>query len=314
MFLKQFQYLVALEREGHFGRAAERCFVSQPTLSSALKKLEDELNIPIILRGRKFEGFTAEGQCVVQWSKRLMADRAGMLDDLAFMKKSLHGKLRIGAIPTSSPTLPIVANLIMDRCPELKIDIEFMGINKLNNALKNFELDIGITVLDEGLDSRLKTMPLYEEPLHLLLPNNNWSNENPEITWIEASSLPLCLLSKSMRERQIIDEVFAKVGFSPEPQLESNSIFQLALFVAGGQLATIVPKRFTDQPGYCSKLLTNPIITQHVGLVWPEGDPLLPMTKAMIELMTEALDKRVFDLTGDQELPKKGCHIQQLSI
>jgi DNA-binding transcriptional LysR family regulator len=189
-----------------------------------------------------------------------------------------------------------------------------MGINKLNNALKNFELDIGITVLDEGLDSRLKTMPLYEEPLHLLLPNNNWSNENPEITWIEASSLPLCLLSKSMRERQIIDEVFAKVGFSPEPQLESNSIFQLALFVAGGQLATIVPKRFTDQPGYCSKLLTNPIITQHVGLVWPEGDPLLPMTKAMIELMTEALDKRVFDLTGDQELPKKGCHIQQLSI
>ena len=295
MFLKQFQYLVALEHEEHFGRAADRCFVSQPTLSSGLKKLEEELDIPIILRGRKFQGFTTEGKCVVKWAKRLMADRSAMLDDLAIMQKKLYGTLRIGAIPTSSPTLPAVANLIMQRYPEMQIDIQFMGISHLTQALKSFELDIGITVMEELSDPVLQTMPLYEEPLHLLLPHNNWLGEGPEINWSEAAKLPLCLLTKSMRERQIIDDTFAQVECTPEPQLESNSIFQLALYVSGGQLATIVPERFTQQPGTCNKLLTKPIVTQQLGLVWMDSDPLLPMTKAMLELMTHALDDGVFE-------------------
>jgi DNA-binding transcriptional LysR family regulator len=299
MFLKQFQYLVALEHEEHFGRAADRCFVSQPTLSSGLKKLEEELDIPIILRGRKFQGFTPEGQCVVKWARRMMADRSGMLDDLAIMQKKLHGTLRIGAIPTSSPTLPTVANLIMDRYPEMQINIQFMGISHLTQALKDFELDVGITVLDELTDPRLNTKALYEEPLHLLLPHDSWLGDCSEIRWSEAAKLPLCLLSKSMRERQIIDDAFAQVDCVPEPQVESNSIFQLALYVSGGQLATIVPRRFTQQPGTCNKLLTGPVIKQQVGLAWLDGDPLLPMTKAMVELMTNALDDGLFEFRGN---------------
>ncbi len=306
MFLKQFQYLIALEQERHFARAADRCFVSQPTLSSGLKKLEDELNIPIILRSRKFQGFTPEGECVVKWAKRLIADRTGMLDDLAFMQKQLRGKLRIGAIPTSSPTLPTVVNCIMHRCPEMQVNIKFMSISSLLQELKDFELDIGITVLDQLVEPGLKTMPLYEEPLHLLTPSRRWLDERPEISWAEASNLPLCLLSKSMRERQIIDDAFARAGGCPEPQLESNSIFQLAIYVSAGELATVVPKRFTQQPGTCNKLLINPVITQQMGLVWLDGDPLLPMTKAMIELMTDARDEGLFNF--DNVTDEKGCN------
>jgi DNA-binding transcriptional LysR family regulator len=181
-----------------------------------------------------------------------------------------------------------------------------MSISSLTQALKDFELDIGITGLDQLVDPSLKTMPLFEEPLHLLIPHRRWLDERPEITWAEASTLPLCLLSKSMRERQIIDDAFAKVGVCPEPQLESNSIFQLSLYVSGGELATIVPKRFTQQPGTCNKLLISPVVTQQLGLVWLDGDPLLPMTKAMIELMTEALDEGLFDF--DDNLDDKGCY------
>lgn len=296
MFLKQFQYLVALEHERHFGRAAERCFVSQPTLSSGLKKLEEELDIPIILRGRSFQGFTTEGKCVVQWAKRLMADKTAMLDDLAFMQQKLQGTLRIGAIPTSSPTLPKVANLIMDRYPEMHIDIQFMGISHLIQALKNFELDVGVTVMDDLTDSTLESMPLYQEPLHLLLPHDNWLENGPEISWYEASKLPLCLLTKTMRERQIIDDTFAQVGCNPVPQLESNSILQLNLFVSGGQLATIVPERFAQQPGTCNKLLTKPVVTQQLGLIWLDSDPLLPMTKAMLDLMINAVRDGMFEI------------------
>ena len=294
MFLRQFQYLIALEQEGHFSRAAERCFVSQPSLSSAIKKLEEELGVPIILRDQKFQGFTNEGQRVVEWAKRLLSDRSAMLEDLAIMKKNLHGRLRIGAMPTSSPMLPTVARLFQQQYPSVQIDIQFMGTDQLTLALKNFELDVCITDLDQLTGSRLETLPLYDEPLHLLLPDNDWLSEKSTVNWAEAAELPLCLLSPSMRERQMIDTAFASVDREPAPRLESNSIFQLAFHVMAGDLATIVPKRFNELPGTRSKLLINPTINQKLGLVWVSGNPILPMARALIELLSQALEDDLF--------------------
>ncbi|MFT5502857.1 MAG: DNA-binding transcriptional LysR family regulator [Gammaproteobacteria bacterium] len=295
MFLRQFQYLIELEREGHFGRAAGRCFVSQPSLSSAIKKLEEELGIAIILRDQKFQGFTPEGKRVVEWAKRLLADRSAMLEDLAIMQKNLRGRLRIGAMPTSSPMLPIVARLFQQEYPSVQVDIQFMGIDQLTLALRNFELDIGITDLDQLTDNKLETFPLYEESLHLLLPNNDWLDDRPEVTWSEAAKLPLCLLSPNMRERQMMDEVFKQVESEPAPQLESNSIFQLAFHVMAGDLATIVPRRFSELPGTRDKLLVDPIVKLKLGLVWVKGNPILPMAKATIDLLSKALDDGEFE-------------------
>jgi DNA-binding transcriptional LysR family regulator len=295
MFLRQFQYLIALEREGHFGRAAERCYVSQPSLSSAIKKLEEELGVPIILRDQKFQGFPNEGKRVVEWARRLLADRAAMFEELAIMQKILHGNLRVGAMPTSSPMLPIVARLFRQHYPEVQIDIQFMGIDQLTLALKNFELDIAFSDLDQIHDARLETLPLYEEPLHLLLPNNDWLDDAPEVDWTAAAELPLCLLSQPSREREIMNNAFASVNCQPQPQLESNSIFQLAFHVMAGDLATIVPKRFTELPGTRDKQLVNPVVTQKLGLVWVGGDPILPMARATIELLNQALVEGVFD-------------------
>ncbi len=294
MFLRQFQYLIALKQEAHFGRAAERCFVSQPSLSSAIKKLEEELGVPIILRDQNFQGFTTEGLRVVEWAKRLLADRNAMLDDLAIMQKNLLGHLRIAAMPTSSPMLPIVARMFQQKYPAVQLDIQFMGIDQLTLALKNFELDVGFTDLDQLTDSRLETLPLYEEPLHLLLPNNDWLDDAPEVSWATAAELPLCLLSPSMRERQMINAAFASVDCEPTPRLESNSIFQLAFHVMAGGLATIVPKRFTVLPGTRAKRLVNPTISQKLGLVWVKGNPILPMAKAVIEMLTQAVADDVF--------------------
>ena len=290
MYLRQFQYLVALEQEQHFGRAAEKCHVSQPSLSSSLKNLEDELGIPIILRQQKFQGFTEEGKMVVNWAKRLLADRDAMLEELAIMRENLNGRLRIGAIPMSSPLFPTVSQLFQDRYPSVQLSIQFLGLDQLTQGLSNFEIDVAFTDLEDPSLEKFETLSLYEEPLYLLLPENDWLGDAPTATWEEAAGLPLCLLSESMRERTTMDKAFASVGAVPTPILESNSIFQLAFHAMAGDLATIVPKRFAHLPHTRQKLLPNPSVTQTMGLVWVQGNPVLPMTKATVELMSEALE------------------------
>lgn len=295
MFLRQFQYLVALEQEGHFGRAAEKCHVSQPSLSSALKSLEEELGIPLILRQQKFQGFTEEGKKVVTWAKRLLADRSAMLEELSMMHNDLSGRLRIGAIPMSSPVFPTISQLFQNRYPSVQLDIRFMGVDQLVQGLTNFEIDLAFTYLDDPSLDRFVTMALYEEPLYLLLPDNDWLDDGETIPWKEAAKLPLCLLSRDMRERRMMDEAFASAGCQPLPVLESNSIFQLAFHAMAGDLATIVPKHFAQLPNTRQKLLLEPNVAQTLGLVWVYGNPVLPMTKAASQLIGEALEGGLLD-------------------
>jgi len=293
MFLRQFQYVVALEQEGHFGRAAERCNVSQPTLSSGIKHLEEELGMPIILRHQKFQGFTDEGLRIVEWSKRLLADRSAMMEELAIMRNTIHGRLRIGAMPMSSPLLPIFSRLFNERHPSVQIDIQFLGLDQMTLGLTNFELDVGITYLDQQPLERFMTMPLYEDRLSLLLPDNDWLSDKNTVSWKEAAKLPLCLLSPFMHERGIMDQAFASADCRPRPQMESNSIFQLAFHVMSGEVATIVPGNFTQAnnafKGTREKVLRRPIISQKIGLVWAKGTPIQPMAKATVELMEDAV-------------------------
>jgi len=294
MFLRQFHYVVALEQESHFGRAAERCNVSQPTLSSGIKHLEEELGISIILRHQKFQGFTEEGLRIVEWSKRLLADRAAMMEELAIMRKTIQGRLRIGAMPMSSPLLPMFSRLFNERHPSVQIDIQFLGFDQMTVGLANFELDVGITYLDQQPLDRFMTMPLYEDRLSLLLPNNDWLSDKSTATWKDAAKLPLCLLSPFMHERGIMDQAFASAGCRPRPQMESNSIFQLAFHVMSGEVATIVPENFTQAnnafKGTRKKVLSSPTVGQKIGLVWAKGTPTQPMAKATVDLMKEAVD------------------------
>jgi len=299
MFLRQFNYLVMLEKEEHFGRAASRCNVSQPSLSSAIKQLEEELGIPIVLRHQRFQGFTDEGRRVLDWAKRILADRDAMLEELALMHRNLHGHLRVGAMPMSSPVLPVINQLFFSRHPSVQIDIRFLGLDKMKTGLTNFELDVGVTYLEQSPLDRFKTLPLYEERLSLLVPESDFMDDRDTMTWAEVSEMPLCLLSPSMRERQIMDNVFAELNIVPKPRLESDSIVNLAFHVMQGGVATIIPRHFMHVmgafPGTRQVLLENPVVSQRVGLIWVEGSPMLPMTKAIVDLMTESAKTGVLD-------------------
>ena len=294
MFLRQFQYLIALEQEGHFGRAAKRCNVSQPTLSSAIKHLEEEIGVPIILRHRRFQGFTKEGQRVLAWSRRILADRQAMVEELGIMRDQLHGHLRIAAMPMSMPITGLIDRLFSKRYPNASVDIQFVGLDEMQLGLTKFEFDVAITYLEQlsSLD-RLDSLPLYEEPFYLLIPDNDWFRGRTSVSWSEAATLPLCLLSPQTHERQITDRAFASAGCTPRPRLESNAMIALAVHTVQGESATVVPRYFIESIGGMANsrllLLEKPTISQHVGLVWLKGDPLLPMTKAVVELMEHAL-------------------------
>lgn len=293
MFLRQFQYLATLAEEKNFGRAAQRCNVSQPSLSSAVKQLEQELGVPIVLRHQRFGGFTEEGMRVLEWGKRILADRDALMEELALMHRNLEGHIRIGAMPMSSPVLPVIDRLFFVRYPGVQIETQFIGLDRMINGLTNSHLDVGVTYLDEKPLGRLNTMPLYEEQFALLVPDKGFADGRTTMAWAEAAAMPLCLLSPSTHERQVMNDAFAKHGAVPKPKLESESILNLAFHVMQGDLATVIPNHFQHFIGPFPRTrliqLDKPKVNQRVGLVWVEANPMRPMTRAMVELMREAI-------------------------
>ena len=293
MFLRQFQYLATLAEEKNFGRAAQRCNVSQPSLSSAIKQLEQQLGIPIVVRNQRFSGLTEEGKRVLEWGKRILADRDALMMELALMHRNLEGRIRIGAMPMSSPVLPMIDRLFFVRYPGVQIETQFLGLDKMIDGLNNSHFDVGVTYLDEKPLGRLETLPLYDEQFALLIPDRGWAEGRASMTWAEAAGLPLCLLSPSTHERQVMNKAFSNCGVTPKPRLESESILNLAFHVMQGDLATIIPNHFQYFIGPFPRTrlieLDKPKIIQKVGLVWVDSEPMRPMAKAMIELMKEAI-------------------------
>jgi steroid delta-isomerase-like uncharacterized protein len=123
ILIRQLEYLVALAREQHFGKAAAASYVSQPALSAAIRKLEVELGVTIVQRGHRFVGFTPEGGRVVGWAHRILAERDALRDDLNRMRGGLTATLRIGAIPTAVPATPMLTAPFCDRHPQARVTI-----------------------------------------------------------------------------------------------------------------------------------------------------------------------------------------------
>src|ERR1700722_17713748 len=108
MLFRQLEYFVALAREQHFARAADACYVSQPALSEAIRKLERELGVPLVNRGRAFEGLTPEGERLLLWARRILADHDSLKQEVAAMQSGLNGRLRLAVIPAASATAALL--------------------------------------------------------------------------------------------------------------------------------------------------------------------------------------------------------------
>lgn len=293
MFLRQFKYLIAVVDEEHFGRAARRCHVTQPSLSSGIKQLEFELGVPIFLRGRgqRFHGLTAEGLRVAKWARCVIAHCNAMRDDVDAMSNDLKGKLRMGAMPSMSPVLPLLIKWVRNRHPGVCADLRFIGIEAMKLGLSDFSLDVAITYLDHAALGHLRTLPIYVERLSLLVFDAEEYRNRTSITWQEAAKLPLAMLRSSMHERQCVDQTFKSIGCEPIINVESESIVHLMFQAQYGGLATIIPGHFTRMPGLHPGTkaldLVDPVVCQEVGLVWADGEPVMPMASAMVSIVKD---------------------------
>lgn len=285
VLLRQLEYLVALSRERHFGRAAAACHVSQPTLSAAIRKLESELDVEIVRRGRRFEGFTDEGAQVVGWAHRILAERDALFTDLDRLRGGLTTIARVGAIPTAIPATPLLTRRFLADHPAARIRIEALPSRDISRRLAEFDLDAGVTYLDEETPPGMRCIELYRERYLLLVDAEHPIARDDVVRWEDAATLPLCALTVVMRNRRILEATMASVGARLEPVVETDTVGALYAHVASERLASIVAHAwlyaFGVPPGMCVRPLAEVRPRPVVGLIVPDREPRSLVAEAL---------------------------------
>jgi DNA-binding transcriptional LysR family regulator len=305
MFFRQLEYMVALARERHFVRAAQSCSVSQPALSEGIRKLEDELDVPLIRRGNKFEGLTAEGEQIVVWARRILADRDGLREEIGAMRAGLSGRLRFGSVPTASIAVSLLTAPFCARHPLARVQVvSDLKSEDVLLQLQNYEIDAGITYIRDPLPDEFQVAHLYMEKYVLLTAAGAGAVSGAKsATWAAAAALPLCLLDPVMQGRRRLDDVFAEVGVRPSPRVETDSVSSLFAQVKTGSWATIVPSAwlhvFGVPAGMRAMPLTEPERAVPVGLVSLAREPGSVMARAL------AAASKTTDLTFLEHLPRE---------
>lgn len=294
MDIRQLNYLVVLAREKHFTRAAAICGVTQPTLSGRIRQLEEEFGIPIVKRGHRFHGLTPEGEQIVKRATSILEDWEAMQQDLGRMKGHLAGQVTIGVIPSALPRVVLLTRQIGEEFPGIGFTILSMSSQEIRQGLDNFQLDAGITYLDNEPIAQVRMATLYRERFRLITPLDHPLAGRKVVTWTEAASYPLALLTPDMQNRRIVNAAFEEAGVTPIAKIETNSIIALVTHVRDGQLAAVLPELSLDAFGRLDGITAIPLEEPHVdhavGLVVPDRDPLSPLVDAFYRAALKADD------------------------
>ena len=293
MTLTELRYLVNLDKERHFGRAAERSFVSQPTLSVAVKKLEETLGVVLFERSRSEAKPTPIGLRIIAQAKRVLAE-ARLIEDLAREgQNELSGSLRLGAIYTVGPyLLPKLVPLMREKAPLMPLVIEENFTARLLEQLRENELDVAILALPVDLTG-LNAWPLYDEEFVVLLPQDHrWAGEK-NIASKKLAEETLLLLGPGHCFREQVISACPKCvdadGDGAKAQTGS-SLETIRYMVLSGLGITVVPRSSVDNRSeeasqLVSRPLTGPSPSRRIALVWRKS---FPRGKA-VELLHETI-------------------------
>ncbi|WP_029350659.1 LysR family transcriptional regulator [Bosea sp. 117] len=284
--LDRFELLLALAKERHFGRAAEACGVTQPTLSAGLKQLEETLGVRLVERGSRFIGFTPEGERALQWARRIVGDARAMRQEIASLRRGLSGHVRIAAIPTAMPMLSEITTPFRQKHADVRFTLTSATSNEVMRLIENLEIDAGVTYLDNDPLGKVKAVPLYREGYRFLTSVGAPFGDRQSVTWAEIGEVPLCLLTPDMQNRRIVDRQLQATGLTVSPRLESNSTIALLAHVRTGQWASVVPTTLADIfafPGTIRSIpIVEPEVLHQIGLVVLDREPMTPITAALV--------------------------------
>ncbi|HLL12680.1 MAG TPA: LysR substrate-binding domain-containing protein [Rubrivivax sp.] len=287
MTLTELKYIVAVARERHFGRAAEGCFVSQPTLSVAIKKLEDELDVKIFERGSSEVSVTPLGEEIVRQAQQVIEQAASIKEIAKRGKDPISGPLRLGVIYTIGPyLLPDLVRQAIDRVPQMPLMLQENFTSKLLEMLRTGELDCAI-MAEPFPDSGLAVAQLYDEPFVAAVPTKHPLAKRKQMSAEELKAETMLLLGTGHCFRDHVLEVCPEYARFASPagnadrdgirkSFEGSSLETIKYMVASGMGVTVVPQLSVPkeiQPHIRYVKFSAPAPTRRVVLVWRRSFP-----------------------------------------
>ncbi|HEU4604232.1 MAG TPA: LysR substrate-binding domain-containing protein [Steroidobacteraceae bacterium] len=296
MNLRDLRYLVALADTRHFGRAAQRCHVSQPTLSAQIKKLENYLGVQLIERHPRRVALTETGAKIVPLARRMIQESDEIISLARNEHDPLSGRLNVALIPTVGPyLLPLVTRRLRKQLPRLKLMLYEYQTEPLLEKLRAGDIDLGVLALPVNLDG-LDSRDLYVEPFTLAVPNSSPIAKKPHVKLEDIADETLLLLEDGHCLRDQALDVCSRIDVRESDDYRATSLETLRQMVAAGLGVTLLPELATRGPfgsgqGLAVKAFSKPVPSRTVGAVWRKsstrGEALKAVCDVIHDTMTE---------------------------
>ncbi|MEY3975022.1 MAG: hypothetical protein RLZZ33_77 [Pseudomonadota bacterium] len=292
--LKDLRYLVAVADTGHFGKAADRCFVSQPTLSAQLKKLENYLGVPLIERQPKGALLTPAGIEIVARARRIIEASDEVVDIARTHRDPLAGQLRVAFLPTIGPyLLPIVVPKLRKALPRLDLMLYEYQTAPMLEKLRAGELDLGILALPIEIDG-LATRSLYDEPFIVAAPSNHPLADRKQIRVEDLAGVTLLLLEDGHCLRDQALDVCNRIDAEEKQDFRATSIETLRQMVAAGAGVTLLPELATrgshaTPRGLVLRPFVKPQPSRRIGAIWRKSSARQAAIRMVSDVIAEQL-------------------------
>jgi LysR family hydrogen peroxide-inducible transcriptional activator len=290
--LKDLRYLVAVADQRHFGRAAARCFVSQPTLSAQLKKLEDSLGVQLIERAPNNVCLTEAGEAIVARARRILEASDEMVTLARSQRDPLAGRLRVALLPTIGPyLLPRVAPAMRKALPRLELRLYEYQTAAMLAKLHAGEIDVGILALPVEVDG-LESRELYREVFMVALPEHHPLAARERVRLADLKGEQLLLLEEGHCLRDQALEVCSRVGVTDQQDFRATSLETLRQMVATGAGVTLLPElagrgAYRNARGVALRPFARPAPERHIGALWRKSSARRAAIDALCELIRE---------------------------
>ncbi len=231
------------------------------------------------------------GERVLAWGRQILADYNSLREDLSRLRKGMVGTLRLGVIPAAMPSVAFLTARFCKNHPAADVEIQSLNSRAIQRGLDAFELDGGITYLENEPLENVRRIPLYREHYVFVTRREHPLAARDAVTWTEAAAEKLCLLSEDMQNRRIITNLLASIGVAISPSVVGNSFLAIYSHLQHGEWSSIVPHTFSYLFRGTRDLvaidLIEPLHTQSIGLVLSDREPLSPMAGALLEAVME---------------------------
>lgn len=288
--LKDLRYLVALADQRHFGRAAQACFVSQPTLSAQLKKLEDYLGVQLIERNPKQVTLTQAGEQIVARARRILEASDEVVTLARSHRDPLAGKLRLAVLPTIGPyLLPRLTREIRKALPRLELRLYEFQTSVMLEKLHAGAIDLGLLALPVAMDG-LESRSLYDEPFTVAMPEQHRLAKRQSIRVEDLKDETLLLLDDGHCLRDQALAVCSRVGLQEEQDFRATSLETLRQMVATGAGITLLPEMasqgaYGKAQGVTVKPFAKPAPSRKIGAVWRKTSARVPAIEAICKVI-----------------------------